>query len=110
MREPAGILRAPSPVPLIATSRIHEPVEAEALLAAGAADAVGMTRALIADPDLPRRLLEDREDERILAPAAIRAASAITTSGCQSRACRTRVLVVRHAYPSQPRRQARACS
>ena len=53
-------------MPLIATSRIHEPAEAEALLAAGAADAVGMTRALIADPDLPRRLIDDREDERIL--------------------------------------------
>lgn len=66
MWEPAGILHEALSVPLIATSRIHEPVEAEAVLAAGAADAVGMTRALIADPDLPRRLLEDREEERIL--------------------------------------------
>jgi 2,4-dienoyl-CoA reductase-like NADH-dependent reductase (Old Yellow Enzyme family) len=66
MHEPAGILHDALSVPLIATSRIHEPSEAEALLAAGAADAVGMTRALIADPDLPRRILEDREDERIL--------------------------------------------
>ena len=61
MREPAGILREQLSVPLIATSRIHEPAEAEALLAAGAADAVGMTRALIADPDLPRRIAEGRE-------------------------------------------------
>ena len=66
MREPAGILRTRLSVPLIATSRIHEPAEAEALIAAGAADAVGMTRALIADPDLPRRLVDGREDERIL--------------------------------------------
>ena len=66
MREPGEILHARLAVPLIATSRIHEPVEAEALLAAGAADAVGMTRALIADPDLPRRISEGREDERIL--------------------------------------------
>jgi 2,4-dienoyl-CoA reductase-like NADH-dependent reductase (Old Yellow Enzyme family) len=66
MREPASILRAQLSVPLIATSRIHEPAEAEALLAAGAADAVGMTRALIADPDLPRRIAEGREAERIL--------------------------------------------
>jgi 2,4-dienoyl-CoA reductase-like NADH-dependent reductase (Old Yellow Enzyme family) len=66
IREPASILRAQLSVPLIATSRIHEPAEAEALLAAGAADAVGMTRALIADPDLPRRIAEGREDERIL--------------------------------------------
>jgi 2,4-dienoyl-CoA reductase-like NADH-dependent reductase (Old Yellow Enzyme family) len=66
IREPAGILHEALSVPLIATSRIHEPAEAEALLAAGVADAVGMTRALIADPDLPRRLIDDREDERIL--------------------------------------------
>ena len=53
MHAPAAILHERLSVPLIATSRIHEPAEAEALLAAGAADAVGMTRALIADPDLP---------------------------------------------------------
>ncbi len=63
---PAATLHERLSVPLIATSRIHEPAEAEALLAAGAADAVGMTRALIADPDLPRRITEGREDERIL--------------------------------------------
>jgi 2,4-dienoyl-CoA reductase-like NADH-dependent reductase (Old Yellow Enzyme family)/thioredoxin reductase len=66
MLAPAGILRAQLSVPLIATSRVHEPVEAEALLAAGAADAIGMTRALIADPDMPRRIAEGRESERIL--------------------------------------------
>jgi 2,4-dienoyl-CoA reductase-like NADH-dependent reductase (Old Yellow Enzyme family)/thioredoxin reductase len=41
--------------PLIATSRIVDPVAADRLLAAGVADAVGMTRALITDPDLPRK-------------------------------------------------------
>ncbi|MDP9260199.1 MAG: oxidoreductase, partial [Actinomycetota bacterium] len=66
IREPAGVLRTGLSVPLIATSRIHEAIEAEALLVAGVADAIGMTRALIADPDLPRRLLEGREDDRIL--------------------------------------------
>jgi len=39
--------------PLIAASRIVDPERAEALLEAGVADAVGMTRALIADPELP---------------------------------------------------------
>ncbi|MBS1677697.1 MAG: FAD-dependent oxidoreductase [Actinobacteria bacterium] len=42
-------------VPLLATTRIVDPVEADALIAAGTADAVGMTRALITDPDLPRK-------------------------------------------------------
>jgi 2,4-dienoyl-CoA reductase-like NADH-dependent reductase (Old Yellow Enzyme family)/thioredoxin reductase len=42
-------------VPLIATSRIVDPVEANELIGRGVADAVGMTRALITDPDMPRK-------------------------------------------------------
>jgi 2,4-dienoyl-CoA reductase-like NADH-dependent reductase (Old Yellow Enzyme family) len=52
-------------VPLLATTRIVEPAEADALIASGAADAVGMTRALITDPDLPRKLRAGREREVI---------------------------------------------
>jgi NADPH-dependent 2,4-dienoyl-CoA reductase/sulfur reductase-like enzyme len=66
MWAPASVLNAELGIPLIAASRVHEPVEAEALLASGAADAVGMTRALIADPDLPRRLVAGDEGGRIL--------------------------------------------
>jgi 2,4-dienoyl-CoA reductase-like NADH-dependent reductase (Old Yellow Enzyme family) len=39
--------------PLIATSRIVDPERADRLIAGGTVDAVGMTRALIADPELP---------------------------------------------------------
>lgn len=46
----------PGSLPRIVTSRIVEPSDADALIAAGHADAVGMTRALIADPELPRKL------------------------------------------------------
>jgi 2,4-dienoyl-CoA reductase-like NADH-dependent reductase (Old Yellow Enzyme family)/thioredoxin reductase len=46
--------------PLIATTRITDPVVAERAVAAGAADAVGMTRALITDPDLPRKAADGR--------------------------------------------------
>ena len=42
-------------VPLIATSRVIDPVEADELIGSGVADAVGMTRALITDPDMPRK-------------------------------------------------------
>ena len=41
--------------PVVATSRIVDPERGEALLDAGVADAVGMTRALIADPELPAK-------------------------------------------------------
>jgi 2,4-dienoyl-CoA reductase-like NADH-dependent reductase (Old Yellow Enzyme family)/thioredoxin reductase len=53
-------------LPRIVTSRIVDPVAADELIAGGEAEAVGMTRALIADPDLPRKASEGRVD-RILA-------------------------------------------
>ena len=43
-------------LPRIVTSRIVEPAEADALIASGRGDAVGMTRALIVDPDMPLKL------------------------------------------------------
>jgi 2,4-dienoyl-CoA reductase-like NADH-dependent reductase (Old Yellow Enzyme family)/NADPH-dependent 2,4-dienoyl-CoA reductase/sulfur reductase-like enzyme len=49
--------------PLMATSRIVDPVEADRLVADGRCDAVGMTRALITDPDLPRKAREGRLDD-----------------------------------------------
>ncbi|MFN8224426.1 MAG: FAD-dependent oxidoreductase [Gaiellales bacterium] len=49
--------------PLIATSRVVDSVEAGRLVAAGVAEAVGMTRALIADPELPAKMRAGRLDE-----------------------------------------------
>jgi 2,4-dienoyl-CoA reductase-like NADH-dependent reductase (Old Yellow Enzyme family)/thioredoxin reductase len=49
--------------PLIATSRVVDPVEAERLLDEGRADAVGMTRALITDPELPEKAREGRFED-----------------------------------------------
>ncbi|MGH3024210.1 MAG: FAD-dependent oxidoreductase [Gaiellaceae bacterium] len=49
--------------PVVATSRIVDPVDAERLIAEGRCDAAGMTRALITDPDLPRKAREGRLEE-----------------------------------------------
>jgi 2,4-dienoyl-CoA reductase-like NADH-dependent reductase (Old Yellow Enzyme family)/thioredoxin reductase len=49
--------------PLLATSRIVDPVAADRLIGEGIAEAVGMTRALITDPDLPRKAAEGRPDD-----------------------------------------------
>jgi 2,4-dienoyl-CoA reductase-like NADH-dependent reductase (Old Yellow Enzyme family) len=51
---PAWLVRLalPRSVPLIATTRVTELAQAEALIEAGVCDLVGMTRAHIADPDL----------------------------------------------------------
>ena len=48
------------PPPIIATTRITDPAVAERAVAVGAADAVGMTRALITDPDLPHKAAQGR--------------------------------------------------
>ncbi len=49
--------------PLVATSRIVDPVEADRLVASGHCDATGMTRALITDPELPRKAQDGRLDD-----------------------------------------------
>ena len=49
-------------VPLLATSRIVDPVEADRLIGEGRCDAVGMTRALITDPDMPRKAQAGKSD------------------------------------------------
>ena len=49
--------------PLIATSRIVDPGAADRLIGDGVADAVGMTRALITDPDMPRKAETGRAED-----------------------------------------------
>jgi len=49
-------------VPVFASGSLVDPDQATAAIATGRADACEMTRALIADPDLPRRLAEQRPD------------------------------------------------
>jgi 2,4-dienoyl-CoA reductase-like NADH-dependent reductase (Old Yellow Enzyme family) len=58
----AGLKRAVS-IPVIAFGRIKRPEMAEAMLANGEADLVGMARQLIADPDTPNKVLEGRDRE-----------------------------------------------
>jgi len=57
--------RAAVDVPLIATTRVVDLADAERLVESGAADAVGMTRALIADPELVAKSTGGRREEVI---------------------------------------------
>lgn len=50
-------------IPVVAVGRLNDPYVAEHALVAGDADFVAMARASLADPDLPRKLSEGREDE-----------------------------------------------
>lgn len=67
--EEAAIARYTGPfavgLPRIATSRVLDVQTADQLIAGGVAEAVGMTRALITDPELPVKALEGRLDEVI---------------------------------------------
>ncbi len=49
--------------PVIAAGRLNDPEVAERVLRDGSADLCVMTRALIADPELPRKVLEGRLDD-----------------------------------------------
>ena len=57
----AALVRREVGVPVIAMGRLT-PEAAEQALAAEAADVIAMARALIADPDLPRKLRDGRRD------------------------------------------------
>ena len=67
----AALTRSVVRVPVIVAGRIVTPEQAEAALAAGVADLVGMTRALIADPEMPTKALDGRlEDIRVCVGAS----------------------------------------
>ena len=59
----AAIKQAAPGVPIFHASRIVDPVHADRTVAAGQIDVVGMTRALIADPDLPKKARDGRLDD-----------------------------------------------
>ena len=58
----ARAIRSAVALPVLATGRIHEPDIAERLLAEGAADLCGMTRAQICDPELAAKAHAGRTD------------------------------------------------
>jgi 2,4-dienoyl-CoA reductase-like NADH-dependent reductase (Old Yellow Enzyme family)/thioredoxin reductase len=50
-------------IPVITVGRINHPAVAEEIISRGQADLVAMGRALLADPHLPRKALEGKEEE-----------------------------------------------
>jgi 2,4-dienoyl-CoA reductase (NADPH2) len=59
----AASLKTSMSIPVIAANRINDPFTAETIIASGQADLVGMGRALLADPELPRKAREGRVEE-----------------------------------------------
>jgi len=50
-------------IPVIAAYRINNPVLADSIIAQGKADLVGMGRALLADPELPNKAMQEKFDD-----------------------------------------------
>ncbi|MFM7275217.1 MAG: FAD-dependent oxidoreductase, partial [Gammaproteobacteria bacterium] len=59
----ARAIRRVVDVPVVVVGRIHDPQQAEAILAVGAADLIAMARPLLADPELPNKLRSGRVRE-----------------------------------------------
>ena len=59
----AATVKAAVATPVIVTGRINQPQEAEAIIARDEADACGMTRAMICDPDMPAKAESSRTDD-----------------------------------------------
>jgi NADPH-dependent 2,4-dienoyl-CoA reductase/sulfur reductase-like enzyme len=50
-------------IPVFLAGRINRPQDADALIASGQADVCGMTRALICDPEMPKKAQEGRDED-----------------------------------------------
>lgn len=59
----ATVKAAVPEIPVVVVGRILTPEMAEWILASGKADMIGMSRQLIADPEWPRKALEERDDD-----------------------------------------------
>src|SRR3954452_21149733 len=59
----AGVKEAVGDFPVFAVGRISDPSDADAVIAAGQADMVAMTRQHIADPETVRKLMEGRPED-----------------------------------------------
>lgn len=58
LKEDGKLITEGLKIPVILTGRINQPHEAESVIASGAADMCGMTRAMICDPEMPRKAQE----------------------------------------------------
>lgn len=67
-------------VPVITANRINDPLVAERILAAGQADLIGMGRALLSDPELPKKAREGRIREITPCLACSNCLSSLLTS------------------------------
>jgi 2,4-dienoyl-CoA reductase-like NADH-dependent reductase (Old Yellow Enzyme family)/thioredoxin reductase len=68
-------------VPVIVAGRLGDPDQIRKILDTGMADAIALGRPLLADPDLPRKMREGREDEIVGCGACLQGCLAKVKSG-----------------------------
>jgi 2,4-dienoyl-CoA reductase-like NADH-dependent reductase (Old Yellow Enzyme family) len=77
------------PVPVIGASRIVDPLMAERAIAAGEVDLVAMGRALLTDPELPRKASDATRGARIASRASATSPVSSTPRSAASRSSRS---------------------
>jgi 2,4-dienoyl-CoA reductase-like NADH-dependent reductase (Old Yellow Enzyme family)/thioredoxin reductase len=77
----AARVRSAVTIPVIVAGRLGDPERIRRILATGMADAVALGRPLLADPDLPLKMQEGREDEIMGCGACLQGCLAKVKSG-----------------------------
>jgi 2,4-dienoyl-CoA reductase-like NADH-dependent reductase (Old Yellow Enzyme family)/thioredoxin reductase len=77
----AARIRSSVSFPVIVAGRLGEPERIREALAAGMADVIALGRPLVADPDLPRKMREEREEDIISCGACLQGCLAKVKSG-----------------------------
>jgi 2,4-dienoyl-CoA reductase-like NADH-dependent reductase (Old Yellow Enzyme family)/thioredoxin reductase len=77
----AGEVRRSVSIPVITAGRLGDPHHIREVLGAGMADAVALGRPLVADPDLPQKMREGREQDIVLCGACLQGCLARVKGG-----------------------------
>ncbi|MBI3977545.1 MAG: FAD-dependent oxidoreductase [Chloroflexi bacterium] len=77
----AAEIRSVVDIPVIVAGRIVHPAQAEEILSNGWADAVAMTRAMLADPEMPKKAMAGRADDIRVCTGASEACIGAQTMG-----------------------------
>jgi NADPH-dependent 2,4-dienoyl-CoA reductase/sulfur reductase-like enzyme len=77
----AARIRSSVSIPVIAAGRLGEPERIRETLDAGMADVIALGRPLVADPDLPRKMREGREEDIISCGACLQGCLAKVKGG-----------------------------
>ncbi len=102
----AGQIKAQVGVPVIAAGRLGDPEHIEQVVHSGQADLVALGRPLVADPDLPRKMNEGRNDEIMLCGSCLQGCLASVKAG-KGLGCIVNPEVGHESEPETPAKQER---